>query len=334
MDTVTTAEQTVEQNFSKIDQHYNELYTKGKLVHVKYSMWGMHAKLNEADVKSALGSEDAAALPDIFALGKIRLVPKRVFNKFKSLEAFGRRVLQTGSFDFPIAEAHFVPRSKYSAVVQELDKAKELYDREVITFIQNYDIYKQEMLVKYSTFREILEPKYPSVETILHKFGCHISKDFEISFPNKVERPSLEELTLRKEKIETWELQMQMEYNRRHRQVSTFLDNVEENLYGKIQEACQHIMTRIKEGQTLTKGSLNAYKNAIQDFREMNFLDDKRMYAELDIAEKLATGEFDFKTDKEAVHRLADSVQSVMVRAIGISTESEEKKTKFRRVTL
>ena len=52
------------------------------------------------------------------------------------------------------------------------------------------------------------------------------------------------------------------------------------------------------------------------------------------IAEKLATGELDFKNDKEAVHRLADSVQSVMTRAIGISTESEEKKTKFRRVTL
>jgi hypothetical protein len=119
-----------------LQKYYDKVFEDGKLVSVHIGMWGMAANLDEEDIKLT------TKLPETHRLGKKMLVKLEVYNRFKTMEQKIRKCLEKHSFDFPLARAHFVPKTKYIEVYSKLNELRDEYIQMADEFVEKYEDYK------------------------------------------------------------------------------------------------------------------------------------------------------------------------------------------------
>lgn len=324
-----------------LQKYYNKVFQDGKLVNIHIGMWGMSYNLVEEDIKI----EDK--LPETIKLGKKMLIKPAVYNKFKNLEQKIRKYLYKNSFEFPlVSQAHFVPKAKYLEVYEQLNKFRAEYMAMVDEFVEKYEDYKKEALEFYKEHQDKvsiddLESYYPSVAELRKKFYLDVVS-FEISLPTEFAELNLQDEINREVANEQAKEQAlndyKSEYNRQigthMSKINDFVSEVTQALRAKIVEHCSVALNKIQKKEVVSDANIKTLLKHIQEFREMNFVDDKSVEAELSKVEKMLTGDYDFAKDKDAMGLLQEHLTSVVKEAESLTDVANVSGEYFRKLSV
>lgn len=317
-----------------LKNYYDRLFQDGYLVSVHVSKWGMGTQLNKDDL-------NIDAVPKLFKLGRKMLIDPKHLNAFSSIEGKARRYLYSNSYDFPVAEAHFVPKRKMPEVIEKLNRFRLEYQELVDEFIVNYDEYKQAVLDEYPDLVDMLTPLYPAKATLPEKFGFRYSI-FELSIPRKFDEVDIKAVYTREEALseakaeakEEVDRELAVQYRQSMEQLTKFTEEAAKALRSQIVTLCQNIIGKIERKEILTRLTFNNVREEINNFRSLNFLDDQAVEAEIDKLEKLVDGGLDFKNDAEALQALNSSLNSVLNTANNLADIPTVRGKYFRAISL
>lgn len=273
--------------------HYAKLFQDGYLVNLHVSVWGMAANLDEKDLK--LDKQ----VSKLIKLGKKMLIDPEKLNEFKNMESKARRYLYKNSYDFPIADAHFVPKQRLGEVLKKLAEYKVEFYALVDKFVENYPDYKAAILAneEYKDMAEYIEPLYPSAETIASKFGFDMTI-FELAAPKKFDTVEVDE-------------QLEQYKSNAVAQLEEFADNAITTLRIKLLVMTRTLIEKIKSKELISKANLNTIREEIDNFRALNFLGDTLVEAEVAKLDTLISGNHNFKTDEANVALLQAALTAV-----------------------
>ena len=324
-----------------LQKYYDKVFQDGKLVNIHIGMWGMSHNLVEEDIKID------SKLPDLVKLGKKMLIKPAVYNRFKNIEQRIRKYLYVNSFDFPlVSQAHFVPKAKYIEVYTKLNEMKEEYMKMVDEFIEKYEDYKQEAIEFYKEHQESvtvkdLEAYYPSAAAVRKKFHFDIVS-FEIALPaeftelnlqNEINR-ELNEYDAKRQALEGYKTEYGKQINTHMAKIGDFVNDVTNTLRSKIVEHCTVALTKIQKKEVVSESNIRTLLRHIQEFREMNFVDDKSIEAELKKVEGVLTGDKDFAKDKDAIGLLQQHLTSVVKEAENLTDVANVSGEYFRKLSI
>lgn len=308
--------------------YYDKLFQDGFLVSVHVSKWSMSTCLSQEDI------EYDGKLPNIFKLGKKMLIDPERFNAFSRIESKARRFLAANSYDFPIGEAHFVPKKKVVEVLTMLDKIRVEYETLRANFIENYGTYKMETLAKYPDLHDSLEPLYPPKDSMEERFKYQVSI-YEIQMPKELGAVDIQTLIDRdsaKEEVKAQlEAQLAGHYKTAMNKLETFTEQAAIVLRGQMVDMCRSVITKIEKKEVVTKASIQSIRDDIVNFRKLNFMDDQVVNAELDKLSAIVTQNINYKTDKVALDELNNVLVGVLEKANNLEDIISIPDTYFRR---
>lgn len=314
-----------------LKSHYDKLFQDGFLVNLSISKWGMGAQLNQAD----LGIQKA--VPKIFKLGKKMLIDEKHFNAFVGYEGRARRYLYKNSYPFHISEAHFIPKKKLLTVLAELDKFKAEYKAAADAFVENYPTYKEAMLAEYPEHADALRPLYPRQTELRAKFDFQVMT-FELAMPRELAAVDVQALIARDEAKDEVKKKLEEQLADQHKtamaQLEKFTENAAQSLRQQIGGVCTTLIDKIKRKEIISKTNIDTIKGEIENFRSLNFLDDKVVQAEIDKLETLVNGNHNFKTDDATIMELNDALAGVLKTAASTSDISQLTGKYFRSIKL
>lgn len=322
-----------------LQKYYDKVFQDGKLVNIHIGMWGMSYNLTEEDIK--LDNK----LPDTIKLGKKMLIKPAVYNKFKNIEQKIRKYLYVNSFDFPlVSQAHFVPKAKYLDVYTTLDKMRVEFMQMVEEFVEKYEDYKKEAIAYYQEHKDTvsvddLEKYYPSVANVRSKFYFDIVS-FEIALPAEFKELNLQDEIDReiagneakRKALEGYKTEYSKQITTHMAKINDFVGEVTATLRTKIVEHCSTALQKINKKEVVSESSIRTLLKHIQEFRDMNFVDDKTVEAELAKVERLLVGNHDFAKDKDAIGLLQQHLSTVVKEAESLSDVANVSGEYFRKL--
>jgi len=322
-----------------LQKYYDKVFQDGRLTLLHIGMWGMSYNLTEEDIK--LDKQ----LPETIKLGKKMLIKPAVYNKFKTFEQKARKYLYNNSFDFPLVnQAHFVPKTKYLEVFATLTEMKQEYNEMVAEFIEKYEEYKTEALDYYKEHQdtvsiENLESYYPSVGAVKNKFHFDIVS-FEIALPAEFKEVDLQEhiareqvvAEVKKEALDSHKQEYKRQLDVHMSKIQDFVGEVTNTLRSKVIEHCTVALNKINKRELVSDANVKTLLKHIQDFREMNFVDDRAIEAELSKVEKMLDGDHNFAKDKDALGLLRQHLTSVVDQAKNLTDVANVSGEYFRKL--
>jgi hypothetical protein len=279
----------------------------------------------------------AGKLPDIFRLGKKMLIKAERLNEFVRIEARARSFLDVNSYDFPVADAHFVPKKKVAMVLETLDGYKKKYLALRDSFVLNYPTYKKEILDAYPELSAALEPAYPPADKIGAKFDFSVSL-YELQMPNELGKVDIQSLITR-DKAEAevkkeFEERLAGHYKTSLTKIDTFTQEAAALLRAQMVSACHTLVEKIKNKEVISKRNLERIREDIADFKALNFFDDKQVEAELDKLNAAVSGNVNYKNDEVALEELSSILSGVLKKATNTSDLATISEGYFRAIKL
>lgn len=326
------------------------IFLDGVLVDVNVSFWSGSRILSPEDL--GLKPEDIA---DAYKLGKKFLIPSEVIKGFRRIESMARRTVDENSFRFPIGNARFVPRKKFSKVLNKLNELRDKYNDMVYKLVENYDEYRKEMLPVYQEAAELAygkqSPKqtefgpdydieaeknhfinnflmrinafYPPAETLRSKFNLDWDV-FEIAIP-RLEKGSAEQIALDQDKREAALSAYQTQV---HQKIGSFVEDVVKVLRQETIDICSKISQNIKQGKVVKGKTLSSLKNFVEKFQDLNFVGDEDVEYRLEALKK----EF---LDIYPTNRIGEEVEltTELQRRLGELVEAASNMTDINTIT-
>jgi hypothetical protein len=324
-----------------LQNYYDKVFQDGKLINIHIGMWGMSYNLTEEDIK--LDNK----LPETIKLGKKMLIKPEVYNKFRTFEQKARKYLYANSFDFPlVSQAHFVPKTKYLEVHKQLNTMREEYNQMVEEFVAKYEDYKKEALEYYQQHKdtvnvEDLEAYYPSAANVKQKFHFQIVA-FEIALPAQFNELNLQDEIQRElfdneakqqanaKYLEEYNKQLQVHTSK----LSDFMTEVTTTVRGQLAEHLKIVIGKIDKNEVVSPSSIRKIHRQIEEFRSMNFADDKVVESELANLEKLLNRDADYSKDRDAIGLLKSHLASVVKSAENVSDVANVGGEYFRKLNV
>ena len=286
----------------------NNIYRDGVLVDVNVSFWSGAKALNPEDM--GLEKKDVA---DVYKLGQKHLLPTEVIHGFRLVEGRARRVVEESSFPFPIGNARFIPRKKFSKVLQELKGYQDEYNKLVDNLIDKYDEYRAQMVPVYRQAAETaflaqtpagvqefsLEGReqaqsefvdrflarvaglYPTAESLRSRFSLDWDV-YEIATP-RMRKGDSETIADSEDKAQAASADYREQM---HRKLGGFIEDVVASLRKETLEICTRIAMNIKDGKVVKDRTIDSLKGFIDKFSELNFVGDQKVEGQLEALRK------------------------------------------------
>lgn len=322
-----------------LQHYYDQVFQDGKLVNLHIAMWGMSYSLTEDDIKLD------KRLPEVIKLGKKMLIKPSVYNGFRNLQNRARNYLYSHSFSFPLVpQAHFVPRGKYLEVNKKLNEYKKEFLELKEEFVNKYHEYKQHALDYYAQHSdqlniESIEALYPDITFVSNKFSFEIVS-FEIKLPTEFAAVDIHTEVAReiaadvakRETAEEYQAEYKSQLETHMGKINQFVGEVIDTLRSKVIEHCSIVLKKIKKKDVVTDASIKMLMNQINEFRSLNFVEDKAIENELSKVEKLLVSGNDFSKDKDAVMELQTCLNSVIDEAKNMSDVANISGEYFRKL--
>ena len=288
---------------------FTSIFIDGVLMQIHVSFWSGARILRPEDL--GLKPEQVATA---YKLGRKMLVPEEVIRNFRRIEGQARRIVEENSHHFPIGSANFVTRKSFAKITKKLDVLKAKYLALVDDLVTKYDQYRQEILPVYeeaadnafltstpemmvggldtydreadrmafkTAFLARLNNYYPPVESLKAKFS--LAWDiYEIAAPQLRETNGTSVIESEEERAKS------VITARTHMQnkIEGFVTDVVKVLRTEATEVCSRIATAIKEGRVIRSTTVNSLKVFIERFKDMNFVGDQTIEAQLDAIQK------------------------------------------------
>lgn len=286
-------------------KNISNIFDDGYLVDIDVSFWSAAKKLTEDDV----GLDNVS---EAYTLGKKHLIPREVIQSFRRIESRARALIDNSTFHFPIGNARFIPKRKFSKVHAELKQHQEEYKNLVEDLISKYQQYKEEMRPVYlkaaedayatragvttigiemdleadkqafiDKFLLRIDACYPPVESLRERFSIEWSI-YEIALPRLREGNAdliAEDQDVKQQVEQDYRTQM-------HSKISTFVTDVVSVLRQETVDICNHIASNITEGKVIKSTTIQSLSNFIEKFSDMNFVGDKTIEESLNSIRK------------------------------------------------
>ena len=284
------------------------IFHDGLLIDVDVRFWSAAISLEAKDL--GLEEKDIA---DSFKLGKKMLIPHEVIKAFRTVEGQARYVVESNSFKFPIGNAYFVPRKRFSKVLDKLKECQEAYGKLLDDLVIQYEAYRQQMIPVYQeaaqtafinqlpqtttfgpdydqdadkaeftkTFLDRIQAHYPSVETLRERFSLTWNV-YEIAVPRMRkadEGKVVEDEEMRKLAEQDYRSQI-------HTKINGFVSEVVSVLRTETVDLCSKIMTNIEDGKVIRSKTITSLRGFIDRFSDLNFVGDVQVEQQLETIRK------------------------------------------------
>lgn len=316
---------------ASVRQHYEKLFQDGYLVGVHVSKWSMSTALDKQDIKH----DDP--LPSIFKLGKKMLVRQEEFNKFNRLENKARRYLSLNSHDFPISDAHFVPKKKIAIVLDTLNRFKTEFDALTDDFVKNADTHKKNIIEDYPDLEVDLNDAWPQYDKLRQKFSFTISM-FELQMPREFGEIDIQKL-ITQDKAEAQIRQqlnasLQKHYQDSIVQLEQFVEKASKTLRWQVATLCNNIKWKIDRKEIISHKSIAALRQEIEHVRELNVFEDGVIKEELDKLDAFVDPGVDYNSDADALNALNEAISQAIDRTKNITDLATVSGSYFRAIKI
>lgn len=320
------------------------IWETGVLVCLDIHMWTGTAGLDPDDL-------GLPQVPEIYALGRKYLVPRHLLRAIQSTATRAYRALEHHSVPFPVGRARFVPLQAAPTLIRQLEELRDDFNAAVDRFMGEYTLVWQAIMgqeyelaaraayhVSRATgaLKDVSEEKfvrsylervrtaYPLPETVRSKFAFSYHA-YQITAPElRALRSSAHAEDLARAAREAYRERME-----------AFFDEAVRELRDRVAEACMEAAETISRTGTVTEHTLRALRRMVEDFRTLNFVNDREVERMLnDFAQTYLSAPARTLRDTNAVpalRRALDAIAAAARDASGISRVTGELK---RRIVL
>ena len=303
------------------------LTREGVLISVSVRFWRAHKKLAAED----LGLEADQVSDRLISLGHKRLLPKEATAALALVESRAHALVEANTFPFLNGLAHFVPNAKLAEVTGKLKALETEFWQAKQAFVSQYAPLRDAALVEWREMAANLsdhparvvaaiEAAFPPARTLERKFG-YDTQLFQIAVP---ERLGLDLLDLGdQENLISARQEAAREAAAKIRaQTETFLADCVASLREQTAQLCHDMLQSIRTGENgVHQKTLNRLIRFIEQFKQMNFVGDAAMEAQLErvrrelltrTAEEYRQGGSSARTSLESgLARLADTAHEL-----------------------
>jgi hypothetical protein len=177
------------------------------------------------------------------------------------------------------------------------------------------------------------------VGAVKNKFHFDIVS-FEIALPAEFKEVDLQEhiareqvvAEVKKEALDSHKQEYKRQLDVHMSKIQDFVGEVTNTLRSKVIEHCTVALNKINKRELVSDANVKTLLKHIQDFREMNFVDDRAIEAELSKVEKMLDGDHNFAKDKDALGLLRQHLTSVVDQAKNLTDVANVSGEYFRKL--
>jgi hypothetical protein len=288
----------------------SKLFSDGIIIDLGVSYWRGRKALTAKDL-----GINASDVPEIFSLGRKRLMPKDVIARFRSVEEKAAYAIETASFDFPIGNLKFLPRANVQSTVTALEQCRTEFLELVELLYKHYDEYRERMLHDYPQHRKALEAHYPAVKQLKRCFKFEWDL-FEIALPSG--NGNLKQVKTSAEKLDKESKAKIVAEERYHQQIRAKVDGFLEGVVGELRQKttdlCGHVAKKIAKGELVTEATVRSLRDWIDKFEHMNFVGDQTVSQQLASLKKAlgSRSAAEYREDETAAALLGQALNTVV----------------------
>ena len=264
------------------------LTREGVLINVSIRFWRGCKKLKPEDI-----GLDAADLSErLIVLGHKRLFPKDAIAALSLVESRAHALIESNSFPFLNGMAHYLPNTKLEQVTGKLRELETEFWQARQQFLDRYSSLRdnassewramaQKLLPDPDNLVATIEASFPLPEKISKYYGFD-TQLFQISLPESMalEFTSAEN---QQELIQARHKAAQEAGAKIRRDTEIFVADCIASLREQTAQLCDEMLTSIQTSQTgVHQKTLNRLVHFIDEFKQMNFADDRIMEQQLE----------------------------------------------------
>ena len=268
------------------------LTREGVLLTASVRFWRGCKKLRPED----LGLNPRNLSDRLISLGHKRLLPKDATAQLALIEGRAHALVEGNTFPFLNGLAHFVPNTKLADVTGKLKELEREFWVAKETFLQKYAALRESAAKEWQTMAQKLvsdpdrlvatvEASFPTVGQMDRFFGFDIQL-FQIAAP---ERLGLDTLALgdQEQLIQARQKAAQEAAQKIHSDAEAFVADCVATLREQTAALCQEMLESINTCETgVHQKTLNRLVKFIEQFKQMNFVNDQEMNQQLETIRK------------------------------------------------
>src|ERR1051326_1179740 len=268
------------------------LTREGVLLSVSVRYWRGCKKIRPED----LGLSASKVSDRLISLGHKRLLPQEATAILTLVESRAHALVEAHTFPFLNGLAHFVPNTKLADVTGKLKELEAEFWKAKEEFIKSYGALRESAAKEWQTMAKRLvddpdrlvasvEAAFPPVGRMDRFFGFDVQL-FQIAAP---ERLGLDTLALgdQEKLIEARQLAAQEAAQKIRNEAEAFVADCVATLREQTATLCQEMLESITTCETgVDQKTLNRLVKFIEQFKQMNFVDDHEMERQLEAVRK------------------------------------------------
>lgn len=268
------------------------LTREGVLVKVSVRYWRGCKKLKPEDI----GLKKADLSDRLISLGHKRLLPKDSLSGLALIEGRAHALVESNTFPFLNGLGHFLPNSKLKEVTDALKELETEFWKAKSAFIEKYASLRVEAANEWRAMARKLvkdperltaaiEASFPFPDQMDRFYGFHVQL-FQIAVPESISL-DLVEIAEQREIASARQSAAQEAAQKVRNDVESFVADCVASLREQTAQLCQEMLHSIQNCETgVHQKTLNRLVRFIDQFKQMNFVNDVEMERQLESVRK------------------------------------------------
>jgi hypothetical protein len=302
------------------NNHLLEVLTReGVLINVSVRYWRAAKKLKPED----LGLDPDNVTERLISLGHKKLLPKEKLEAFALIESRAHALVEASTFPFLDGLGHFLPNAKLQEVTGKLNRLEEEFGQAKQTFLGQYAELRLQASAEWlqAASRLVSDPErlvatieasFPAQTQMEHAFGFAVQL-FQIRVPESLNL-ALVSVGQQQEVILAREQAAREAAEQIHHGVESFVADCVATLRQQTAQLCEEMLASMRTGKTgVHQKTLNRLIKFIDEFKQLNFVGDQEMEAQLDQVRRefLQHSAEEYRDDAAARSRLEQGLRGL-----------------------
>lgn len=277
------------------------LTREGVLINVSIRYWRATRKLNPEDLGLSLDH----VTDRLISLGHKKLLPQEALERFALVASRAHSLVESSTFPFLNGLGRFLPNSKLEEVTGKLRELEVEFRQAQLEFLEQYGRLRQQASADWREAAEQLvaepellvaaiEASFPNAAAMPRFFGFD-TQLFQVRAPERLS-VALVNYEEQQQVIAARQRASEEAAAQIHRGAESFVADCVASLRQQTAELCQEMLESMRNGKTgVHQKTLNRLVRFIDEFKQLNFVGDRQMEAELE----RVRGEFLGRTAEE-----------------------------------
>jgi hypothetical protein len=275
------------------NQLLNVLTREGVLIKVSVRYWRGTKKLKAED----LGLKESDVSDRLISLGHKRLLPKDALAGLALVEGRAHALLETNTFPFLNGLGHFLPNARLEEVTTRLKGLEGEFWKTKEEFLAKYASLREEASEEWRRMAEklvqdperlvsVIESSFPLPHQMNSKFFGFDLQMFQISLPERLTLDLISAVE-QQEVMSARQKAAQEASTKIRNDVQSFVSDCVASLREQTAQLCEDMLHSINTSETgVHQKTLNRLVKFIDQFKQMNFVNDSTMEQQLESVRK------------------------------------------------